>query len=212
MSLTYENCIERLQSMATENGLGEARLAREEFHSGTGEFEEGEPWYELRMKMFMDWYLLDRIENNRTWAERYLDRAGPSLDPGERLKFEHLTVSMRSIFRLVSIKGNLLTLDDLARGGRWRSRWNMPTVGLRRNDIINARIVLWDGDPVSGRGTVLHPREAHEAINNIIQRAVRQKMPSVELVDHLDKMRLKLDRYSNVKTRHVYQYPDDALL
>jgi hypothetical protein len=37
-------------------------------------------------------------------------------------------------------------------------------------------------------------------------------MPPRELVDHLDKMRLKLDRYSNVRIRHVYQYPDDAVM
>jgi hypothetical protein len=37
-------------------------------------------------------------------------------------------------------------------------------------------------------------------------------MPPRELVDHLDKMRLKLDRYSNVRIRHVYQYPDDAIM
>jgi hypothetical protein len=57
---------------------------------------------------------------------------------------------------------------------------------------------------------VLHPPEAHEAIFAIIARATAENYPTASLVDHLDKMRLKLDRYSNVRIQHVYRYPGDA--
>jgi hypothetical protein len=213
MGGSYESLLERLQSYATRGGLDDARLAREEFHRRTGEFVEGEPWYELRMNMFLDYYLLDRPSSaGATPAEAFLLEHGDALDRAERLQFKHLTVTLRTAFRLRRIRGAQLDLDDLGGGGRWRASWTLPSIGLAVGDIVDTRVVLIDGVPTVGRSAVLHPREAHEAIEKIVARARGAGMPPRDLVDHLDKMRLKLDRYSNVRIRHVYQYPDDAIM
>ena len=101
-------------------------------------------------------------------------------------------------------------LEDLAGGGKWEVESPNPTAGLEKGDIIGTRLVFFDGQLIMGRGTVLHPREAHEAVYSIIARAKAEEMPPRELVDHLDKMRLKLDKYSNVRIQHIYRYPGDA--
>jgi hypothetical protein len=213
MPVDYDYFIERIEHDATSSGLADVRLAREEFHNLTGKFEEGEPWFELRMNMFHDWYLLDRQgADGLTPAERFIRRQRELIEPAELPQFEHLTVTLRSVFRLIAIKGAQLLLDDLAGGGRWLARWTLPTVGLTLGDIMDSRIVMFGVEPITGRGAVLHPREAHEAVERIVTRARGEGMAAREIVDHLDKMRLKLDRYSNVKIRHVYQYPSDALL
>ena len=213
MAGSFESLFDRLQAYATRDGLDDARLAREEFHRRTGEFVEGEPWYELRMNMFLDYYLLDRPSaSGATPAEAFLREHGGSLDPAERLEFEHLTVTLRTAFRLRRIRGTALELDDLGGGGRWRAIWTLPSTGLAVGDIVDTRVILVEGVPTTGRSAVLHPREAHDAIEKIVARARGAGMPPRDLVDHLDKMRLKLDRYSNVRIRHVYQYPDDATM
>jgi hypothetical protein len=209
----YDEQLERIQAAATSAGLDEIRLAREEFHHLTGEFEEGEPWFDLRMHMFLDWYLLDRPgPGGLTPTEQYIVDNHARVTPDELNQLKHLTVSLRSVFRVVRIRGSELLLHDLAGGGHWSALWTLPTEGLKTGDIIDARIVLVGGQPTAGRGTVLHPRQAHEAIERIIDRALVEGMHPREIVNHLDKMRLKLDRYSNVRIRHVYQYPGDALL
>ena len=213
MEVSYEVYIERLQQYATREGLSDLRLARDEFHRLTGEFEEGEPWFEVRMRMFLDWYLLDRRGlDDKTPVESFIETNRNMLDDADRNQFEDLTVTLRSVFKIVRMRGDSLLLDDLAGGGQWLARWILPTVGLKKNDILNSRMVLFDNTPTIGRGAVLHPREALESVEKIVTRAYREEMPARQIVDHLDKMRLKLDRYSNVKIRHVYQYPDDALL
>jgi hypothetical protein len=209
----YESLLEKIQAHATRHGLDDARLARDEFHRRTGEFVEGEPWYELRMNMFLDYLLLDRIgPDGVTPAESFLEAHGTALEPSAHRRFEQLTVTLRSVFRLHRIRGADLVLDDLAGGGRWRAIWTLPSIGLTVGDIIDTRIVAFDGVASTGRSVVLHPREAHEAIEKIVAQARSTAMPPRELVDHLDKMRLKLDRYSNVKIRHVYRYPGDAIM
>lgn len=208
----YEEYLEQIEADAVKEGLGDLRLAREEFHNLTGKFEDGEPWFELRMMMFLDWYLLDRPgPDERTPVERYLDLHAAELSPKETVQLEYLTSTMRSTFEILFTKGSELCLLDLLRGGEWLVHCTMTTVGLSKGDILGARIVFFDGKPSIGRGIVLHPREAHEVINSIIARARQEQFPMGQLCNHLDKMRLKLDRYSNVRISHIYRYPSDAL-
>ncbi len=209
---TYEDYISLIENETMKLGLSDFRLAREEFHNLTGKFEDGESWFELRMMMFLDWCLLDRRgSDGLTPVERFLTKRLDELNPDERAQMEHLTVTLRSVFKLLETKDSWLLLEDMVRGGRWRVDSMMPTVGLTKGNILNARVVFFDGRPTIGRGMVLHPPEAHQTIEEIISRARAEEFSPRLLVDHLDKMRLKLDRYSNVRIQHVYRYPSDAL-
>jgi hypothetical protein len=210
---TYEDYLSAIEKDAVRDGYGEFRLAREEFHNSTGVFEDGEPWFETRMKMFMDWYLLDRISHaGMTPLEMYLAEHGRTLPQENFRQMEALSTTLRSVFRIVKVSGNTLTLDDSASGGQWEAVGTTPVAGLEKDDVIDARIALFRGDMILCPAVVLHQKEAREDIYSIIARAKAEKMPARELVDHLDKMRLKLDRYSNVRIQHIYRYPGDTRL
>ncbi len=212
MLSTYEDYLELIQTNAMQHGLTEFRLAREEFHNLTGKFEDGEPWFELRMTMFLDWYLLDRAgQDSLTPVERYLTHHGDELKHEDYLQMERLTVTWRSVFQILEVKGDNLQLKDLAKGGHWLVESLIPTIGFNKDDILGSRIVFFDGHPTIGRSTVLQPQDANETILKIVDRAVKESLAPRVLVDHLDKMRLKLDRYSNVRIQHVYRYPGDAI-
>lgn len=210
---TYEDYITAIETEALKKGSGDFRLAREAFQNATGHFEDGEPWFDLRMEMFLDWYLLDRPSpSGATPVEQYLINYFEELSDKERSQLEYFTNTLRSVFEIMKLKGSELWLRDIAGGGRWAVHSETPTVGFMKGDIIGTRIVYFDKKPIVGRGTVLHPRHAREAIVKIVARAEKEDMPTQELIDHLDKMRLKLDRYSNIRIQHVYRYPGDAFL
>jgi hypothetical protein len=212
MSEQYEHYLELIEKDAATGGLNDFRLAREEFHKLTGEFEEGEPWFEIRMTMFLDWYLLDRTgPDGFTPNQRYLATHRDALDATAIRQFESFSVSLRSVFQIRKITGNTLLLEDLVGGGEWKTRWTLPSVGLGLDRILNTRIVLCDEELLVGRGTVLHPVEAHESVVRIINRGITERMPNERIVNYMDKVKLKLDRYSNVKIKHVYQYPTEAV-
>jgi len=211
MLATLKDYLELIETEAIKDGLADFRLAREEFHNLTGKFEDGEPWFELRMTMFLDWYLLDRPgPHGIAPTERFLTLRGHELDSAEHAQMEYLTVTLRSVFKMIEVKDDVLRIEDLARGGHWLVHSLMPTVGLEKDDILDTRIVYFNGRPTVGRGTVLHLREANEAIEAIVGRARAESMEPRVLIDHLDKMRLKLDRYSNVRIQHVYRYPGET--
>jgi hypothetical protein len=208
---TYQDYLDMVEDDATSSGIADFRLAREEFHNASGKFEDGEPWFELRMKMFIEWYLLDRVgPAGMTPIESFIVTRGGDFSPRERVQLEQLTATLRSVFRITRTKGASLAFEDLALGGVWEVESTTPTAGLERDDIIQTRIIDFNDKLIICYGTVLHPKEAREAVISIIARAKAEGMPNRELVDHLDKMRLKLDRYSNVRINHIYRYPTDA--
>ena len=207
-----EDYLDAIQQEAIQDGLNDFRLAREEFHNLTGKFQDGEPWFELRMNMFIDWYLLDRPGRDQlTPTERFLCQLAHRLSEAEQRQMAYLTTTLRSVFQVLDVGDRQLRLHDLAAGGHWHVHSALPTIGFRKDDILDTRIIFWQDRPTLGRGTVLHPREANETIGAIIAEAKQKGMPARELTDHLDKMRLKLDRYSNVRIQHVYRYPDHAV-
>ncbi len=210
---TYEDYLDHIEKHATRDGISDFRIAREAFHNATGKFEDGEPWFEIRMKMFMDWYLLDREgPDGLTPLETYMESQAALLAPEVYRQLIHLTATLRSVFQIEQISGASLLLNDLSRGGQWEAEATSPVLGLEGGDIIDARIAYFDNRLIMCPGTVLHPREAKERVLNIIARAKAEGMPPRETVDHLDKMRLKLDRYSNVRIQHIYRYPGDSRL
>ncbi|MDJ0763763.1 MAG: hypothetical protein QNJ97_12345 [Myxococcota bacterium] len=210
---TYDKYYERIENEAISSGLADFRLAREEFHNLTGKFEDGEPWFELRMAMFLDWYLMDRPgPDGNTPVETYLIRHASEMDRQELDQMAYLTVTLRSVFELIESRNDVLNLLDLLGGGHWMAHSTLPTLGLSKGDIFGARIVYWDGRPTIGKGIVLHPIEARQVIKEIIARGLKEEIPTRNLSDYLDKMRLKLDKYSNVRIQHVYRYPGSEIL
>jgi hypothetical protein len=208
----YEDYLELIQEQGIADGLNDFRLARNEFHNLTGKFENGEQWFELRMMMFFDWYLMDRPGRNLlTPVQHFLSFHKDQLNDEQLIQMEYLTVSLRSCFQVLESNGDRLVLRDLIRGGHWNVHCTMPTVGLNRDDILDTRVVYFSGQPIMGRSTVLHPKDANETILVIVERARKESFDARQLVAHLDKMRLKLDRYSNVRIQHVYRYPGDAV-
>lgn len=213
MKLTLENYIENVQNNAVDTGLTDFRLAREEFHKLAGEFEEGESWFEVRMTMFLDWYLLERKgQDELTPNQRYMKEFGHLLSEVELQQHELLNVTLRSTFQIISkLKDDWLLLEDIISGGHWKAKWTLPAVGLKADDILNSRLIMHNDNLQIGRGAVLHPSEAHDVIFEIIERAKKELFPPQKLVYYLDKAKLKLDRYSNVKIRHVYKYPTEVV-
>jgi len=149
----YDDFLELIQAEAVSEGLDEIRLAREEFHKLTGEFDEGESWYDLRMHMFLDWYLLDRVgPQGLTPTELYLVHNRARLSPEATAQVINLTVTLRSIFRIARIRGDELLLHDLTGGGHWSTIWTLPTVGLKVGDLIDSRIVRVGDKTTTGQG------------------------------------------------------------
>ncbi|MCU0663360.1 MAG: hypothetical protein MUC50_13670 [Myxococcota bacterium] len=203
--------MERLQHAETRGGLDDFTRARQEYHGLSGTFEDSEPCFELRSTMFLEWYLLDRLgDDGLTPAERLLANDA-LLSDDEKTQLSYLCLSGRYGFEVIETRGASVLIETLGTGARFLARSIATTVGLVRGDMICARLFYFTSEPTFAKSIVLHPPEARATIREISQRAAATRMEPRVLAQHLDKMKLKLDRYSNVRIQHVYRYPGAEL-
>ncbi len=202
---------DRVAARATGDELVvEVRRARRQFQDLTGKFEEDEPWFEQRMTLFLEWFVLDRPgPDGLTPAERFIDQERDRLVGDEIEIFDELTATQRSLFRIDRWQGGQIHLTDMIGGGVWSVYQDQPMVGLQRGDLIDSRIVPFKGDLYRGRGMIFHPRVAIEPILRLLSDAHAAGRLSFDLVNLLASLRLRFDRYRHVKVKHVYRFPPD---
>ncbi len=200
---------DRLAARATgEDYVVEVRRARREFQELTGKFEEDEPWFEQRMTLFLEWYILDRPgPPGLTPAERFLLEERDDLKGYEPEIFDGLTATQRSLFRLERWQSGRIELIDMIGGGFWSVHQDQPMVGLQKGDLIDARLIPYRRDLFLGRGMIFHPRVAADQIVVMLQEAHTRGLLAFDLVNLLASLRLRFDRYRNVKVKHVYRIP-----
>jgi len=206
--------LERLaERYVAEARIEDLRMARDEHAQLTGWFEDGEPWYEERVNHFHDWYLLDRVGEDRlTPAERYLSTEWNRLNEPERGYFEGLACSQRSVFRMVAWRQGAIGMEDLIGGAFFEVSQTIPMTGFLPGDMVDARLIPAEGEIYLGRSIIAHPREAHEAIAEILELCRSRGELDWSIADKLLKMRLKFDRYPNMRLKHVYRDPRMPIL
>lgn len=186
----------------------EVRKARREFQDLTGKVEEDDPWFEQRMALFLEWYVLDRPgPDGLTPAERFLVEASDHLDGHEPEIYHGLTSTQRSLFRIDGWDAGRIDLTDMIGGGAWSVYQEQPMIGLQKGDLIDARIVPFRNDLYLGQAMVFHPRIASEHIVNMLEVAHASGGLTFDLVNLLASLRLRFEQYRNVKVRHVYRLP-----
>lgn len=210
--MLVDACFERIVAAATAADDGaDLAAGRREFERTTGPFDVADPWYEERIRLFLDWYVCDfRGASGRTPAERFAARA----EHGDRLIAIALARSARSLYEAtdeVSDDGSALVVRDRLGSGRFRVQRDPGGAAerLRAGDLFDGRLVAIDRRIHLTPGPLFHPRVAHAAIGEILDEASRRGARDRRLLDGLLRMRMRLDRFTAIRPQHIYRY--DAL-
>lgn len=196
-------------------GLDDAHVARAraEFHARTGPFEAGEPFYEERIRAFLDWMTIEH--EGGAPLRRFLSRE-PGLEPQDRALGRALLASMRSLFRVLPRgRAGLPVIECMLHGARFAVLdRDLPGSRLREGDVFDGRAIALA--TVDGRaevqlapGPVFHPREGHEALGALLDEARAAGRADASILDPLLRMRMRFDRFHSIRARHVYRF--DAL-
>ena len=181
--------------------------AEAEFRRRTGDFEPGQAWYEERIRLFHDWFLLDLVlPDGRVPLARFLDERGASLPDAQReVHVEVLRSGHRSLFEVDRPRGSRMRLLDRIGGATWELPAEPGLAGLTVCDVLDARLLMPGGTPTLGRGLLVHPRPAHDAILEAVDRAREAcGAPAWELLDVLARMKAAWDRADNPRVPAIY--------
>lgn len=204
-----ETLVEQVLGLARP---GELEDARAEFHARGGAFEPGEPFYEERIRAFLDFFAFEWGAPRALLLRRAL--AAGLLDAELATA---LAAHARSLYRAVRIDAEGIELECLLGDARFvvspsdgplRSAEG-AAARLREGDVLDGRLAWLAGAVRLLPGPVFHPREAHAAMLALVRDARAADRPRTLVLDGLMRMRMRFDRFVSIDARHVYRF--DAL-
>ncbi|HZX41779.1 MAG TPA: hypothetical protein VFE93_08085 [Myxococcaceae bacterium] len=214
--LPYQPYLDQLIAHAsTEERKPDLLAAKVEYFQRTGEVFEDDKQFELRMASFLDYYLFDRKrpESGRTPAEESLEMRSAGGDAAELAAFRAFTETVHGLFEVRKIKPGIVRLRELFNAKEFDVTERRHTVGLEKGDILEARLIPFDGALVFSAAFCFHPREAVKSIKKEVKRRkkVMPEAPPVQLTWEAAKRALKADRYRQIAVDKIYDFESSRL-
>jgi hypothetical protein len=216
--MSLQHLHERLLSWATaEPRKDDLLAARAEHFARRGEPHEEDRSYEVRLNAMLDHYLYDFHPSGGvgTTLERFLDAEGPSLSPEELATYRALAGNVHALFEVRRIKDGEVRLRDVFTGRDHDVTERRQVAGLEKGDLVEARLLPYEGTLVFSGAFLYHPREARKAILAEVKRlkkaAGKGGTPDVRtFLATLARMAIKLERYRNVRLESIYDFAAES--
>jgi len=212
--MTLQQLHERLLSWATAEPRKEVLLAAKREHfERYGEPHEEDRSYEARLNGMLDHYLYDfrPAGSPGTTLAGFLEAERVALSAEEQAAYRDLAAGVHGLFEVRRIRDSQVRLRDVFTGKDHDVTERRNVAGLDRGDLLEARLLPFQGE-LFFSGAFLHqPREARKAILAEVKRlrkeAGRGGQPDVEaFLAQLSRMALKLERYRNVRLESIYDF------
>lgn len=206
----YQPQLDALIAFASSARFKEELLkAKAEYFAGTGEIFEDDRSFEMRMASFLDYYVFDRVlpEHARTPAQIFLAESNgiPEADLAVR---RGLVDTRHSLWEVRKIGKDLIRLRDLFSAKDTDVFERRQPAGLKKGDVLEARLVPFDGRFFFSPAFCFHPIEAKKPIAKELKR-LKKEQPSFSTRDFIwtvAKMRLKCERYRNIAVTDIYAF------
>jgi len=208
----YQPQLDRVSEWATSDAFREelARARKDFFARTGGEVFEDDKSMESRLATFLDWYLFDRPLEGRNLSPvvAFLEDHRAELSPEDLAVMESLTRTIHGIFEIRRLaKEESLQVRDLCTLEEYEVSERRQMAGLKKRDVLEARLIPSGGELLFSGAFCYHPREIRKALLSEIKR--RRKLGTLEVepfIHELSAMALKYERYRNVPVESIYAF------
>ncbi len=209
---------ERLLGWATAEPRKEQLLAaRQEHFERYGEPHEEDRTFEARITGMLDYYLYDYRAPGfeGTTIDRFIEAEGGALPAEDLAAYRDLARTVHGLFEVRKIREGEVVLRDSFTGGDHEVTERRQVAGLDKGDVLEARLLPYQGNLYFSGSFLYHPREARKPILAEVKRLKKAagKGGAVDvpaLLATLSRMALKLERYRNVRLESIYDFAAEA--
>lgn len=211
MSTPVQPLLEELIAWATpEEAKPDLLAARQEFFKKNGEVFDDERALEMRMAAFLEHYVCDRgaprlggVTPARARYLEALEREGP-----ERARaFRALTATVHGLFEVRKLSVGKVMLRGLFSHLDFEVPERRQLVGLREGDVLECRLVPFDGAWSFSTAWCFHPHQVAKAIRQHVQRLARTKgHDESAFVADCAHRALKAERYRQIAVEKIYDF------
>lgn len=217
--MSLQHLHDRLLAWATAEPRKERLLeARRQHFGGYGEPHEEDRTYEARLNGMLDYFLYDHrpAEGAPTTIEEFLAVEGAALEAAELASYRALAGNVHALFEVRKLLDGKVRLRDVFTGEDHEVTERRQLAGLGKGDLLEARLLPYDGTLFFSGAFLYHPREARRAILGEVKRrkkaAGKGGAPDVKgLLALLSRMAFKQERYRNVRLESIYDFSPEAL-
>lgn len=196
-----------IKAMTGQAYAAELDAGRKEYFGVTGEVFEDDAFFELRMVLFIEWFILERpLARGVVPIRAYLEAHGEGMTPHERELTEALLHHQHGLFRIKKTKAPVLSVKDLWDGKAVRIEAGDRALSFQAGDLIDARLVRFRGKIGLTEGVLCHPPAAESYIKSELKARRKEGASGPEDFPlKLAGMLLKLDRTRGIKPENIYR-------
>jgi len=216
--MTLQEMHDRLLAWASADARKEALLQARRIHfERHGEPHEEDKSFEARMNGLVDFYLYDFRpgEGAATTLDLFLREAGSAYTTDLLAELRELGRNVHSLFEVRRLRPGEVRLRDVFSRKDHDVSERRQMAGLVKGDLLEARLLPWQGRLFFSGAFLYHPPEARKAILAEVKRlrkeAGKHGQPDVGgFLAQLSRMAFKLERYRNVRIESIYDFETAA--
>ncbi len=198
-----ESALDRLiESFGAGAWAAEVVRAKDEYAGRTGRVFEDDELFEARTAAFLEWYAVERPLDGQGVPPAALRRRDV---PGDAAPLSAWLASHRSLYSIEDQGEDFVLLKDLIGGGLFEVEERRRLHGVADGDVLEARLVGWEGKISFGRTFLYHPAGARAAIIGHARRVRETGGSRADIVDFVASLRVRALRYKHVAAERVYE-------
>lgn len=183
--------------------------ARASWFQKTGEVFEEDRQIELRMSGFLEHYACERVAPHfgKTPARERYERALREADVKRAAAFRAFTETVHSVFEVERITPGEVRVRSLFGGITRDVTERRQIVGLKEGDVLEARLIPFDGHFHFSPAYCFHPHEAAPQIKAEAKRLVGTgSVDELSFVQDCAQRSLKVERYRQIAVEKIYDF------
>lgn len=198
-----ESALDRLiEAFGAGAWADEVVRAKDEYSARTGRVFEDDELFEARTAAFLEWYAVERPLAGQGVPPAALRSVEV---PGDAAALAAWLASHRSLYSIEDQGEDHVLLYDLIGGGLFEVDERRRLHGVTDGDLVEARLVGWEGKVRFGRTFLYHPAGAREAIIGHARRVKDAGGSRADIVDFVASLRVRALRYKHVAAERVYE-------
>lgn len=182
----------------------ELRAARDAYCERRGRvFEDDEQW-ESFTRGFLEWYVVERPWRDSGVAPARLAAAEEG-DSEKAAAMVSLFSSQRCLAQVESLTSSGLEIVDLVGGAGFAVEEARSLVGMQPGDVLELRVIGFQGHVCLGRTFLFHPPGTVSAICDLIDLMRGEGRSRADIIDHMASLRSRSRSYRHVSPIRIYE-------